>query len=74
MMDVRIVGTALYGPEWQSPMATDLGVNVRTVQRWAAGETQPREWVWSQLARLVPLRLREAKRRVVDLEQLARSL
>jgi ribosome-binding protein aMBF1 (putative translation factor) len=55
-------------------MATDLGVNVRTVQRWAAGETQPREWVWSQLARLVPLRLREAKRRVVDLEQLARSL
>ena len=31
-------GEALYGDRWQSAIAADLGVAVRTVQRWAAGE------------------------------------
>lgn len=30
------VGQALYGAEWQSPFARDLGVNLRTMQRVAA--------------------------------------
>ena len=28
---------ALFGAEWVSPMARELGVALRTVQRWAAG-------------------------------------
>jgi transcriptional regulator with XRE-family HTH domain len=34
-------GEALYGPNWQSALARGLGINVRTVQRWAAGEQHP---------------------------------
>jgi hypothetical protein len=29
-------GEALYGPNWQSPLARGLGINLRTVQRWVA--------------------------------------
>jgi len=32
------VGLALYGVEWVSPIARDLGVALRTAQRWAAGD------------------------------------
>lgn len=32
------LGQALYGPEWVAPTARALGANIRTVQRWAAGE------------------------------------
>ncbi len=31
------IGQALYGPQWQSAVARDLGVNDRTVRRWVAG-------------------------------------
>lgn len=29
------LATPVYGPEWQSALARERGVNVRTVQRWA---------------------------------------
>ena len=32
------LGRALYGPGWQSPMARAVGVNPRTVRRWASGD------------------------------------
>ena len=32
------VGEALYGPRWQAAMARDLGVQLRSVQRWLSGE------------------------------------
>ena len=35
---LREVGEALYGPLWQSEMARELEVAIRTVQRWAAGD------------------------------------
>lgn len=38
---LRAIGEALYGPQWQSPMANDLGVNSRTVRRWITGENRP---------------------------------
>ena len=31
-------GEALYGPRWQTSLARDLDVAVRTVQRWHAGD------------------------------------
>ncbi len=31
----------IYGGEWQTPLAADLHVARRTVQRWAAGDMQP---------------------------------
>lgn len=34
-------GEALYGQQWQSALARDLGVSDRTVRRWAAGGKVP---------------------------------
>ena len=35
---LREVGVALYGPRFASDLARDLGVAVRTVQRWLSGD------------------------------------
>jgi hypothetical protein len=35
---LRAAGEALYGRDWQSAIARDLGVSSRTVRFWAAGE------------------------------------
>jgi hypothetical protein len=35
---LQAVGEALYGWRWRSPLARDLDVAVRTVQRWRAGD------------------------------------
>ena len=34
---LREAGEALYGSRWQTDLANDLGVALRTVQRWADG-------------------------------------
>ena len=31
-------GEALYGASWRAPLARDLGVSDRTIQRWIRGE------------------------------------
>ncbi|TIN41377.1 MAG: hypothetical protein E5Y10_22815 [Mesorhizobium sp.] len=36
---------ALYGDEWQSPLARRIRVDARTVRRWKAGERQPPKWL-----------------------------
>lgn len=39
---IRILGVALHGePRWMLPVARDLGLNRRTVQRWDTGEVIP---------------------------------
>jgi len=38
-MTLNKIGEALYGERWQSTLARDLGLNLRTMQRWAAEET-----------------------------------
>jgi len=35
--ELRALGLARWGPEWQSPLARALRVSARTVRRWAAG-------------------------------------
>lgn len=47
------IGAALYGPHWQSEMARALDVNIRTVQRWAAGTNELSPWVWDKIPALV---------------------
>lgn len=32
------VGSALFGPTWQTRLANAIGVNDRTLRRWASGE------------------------------------
>lgn len=45
-------GEALYGPLWQSAVARDLGVAVRTVQRWTTGERDVPGGLYLDLLRL----------------------
>jgi hypothetical protein len=54
------IGEDLYGSCWQRELAKALGVNERTVRRWAAGGGVPRdmELVLSQLALQRAKRLR----------------
>jgi len=40
---------ALYGAGWRTPLADDLQVALRTVQRWAAGEREIADWAWAEL-------------------------
>ena len=45
-------GEALYEPQWQSSLSRDLGCNVRTIQRWAAGVNEPPDGIWMDLLRI----------------------
>ena len=60
-------GKALYGEQWQSELARALGVDARTVRRWAVDEATPRPGVYVDL-------LREATERLDDLELLVEEL
>jgi len=37
--------SAMYGPEWQSPLARRIVVDARTVRRWKAGDREIPPWV-----------------------------
>jgi hypothetical protein len=64
---LQTVGEALYGALWQSPLARDVGVAVRTMQRWAAGEFAIPDGIWPELATL-------CRQRGKTLEKLAERL
>lgn len=38
--DLARLASAVYGPDWQTRLAEDAGVNPRTVRRWAAGDSR----------------------------------
>ena len=45
-------GEALYGAQWQTAIARDLGVSDRTVRRWVAGSADLPAGVYIDLLRL----------------------
>jgi hypothetical protein len=45
-------GEALYGPQWQSALARDLGISGRTMRRWVAGTTDAPAGLHVDLLRL----------------------
>lgn len=49
----RATGEALLGPLWQSELARQLNVSLRTMQRWAAGEFAIPPGVWVDLLKLL---------------------
>lgn len=36
--ELHRIGLAVYGAQWVDPFAEEIGINRRTVQRWATGE------------------------------------
>jgi transposase-like protein len=53
---LEIVGTSLYGQQWQSSLARELNVNDRTMRRWACGETPPPARLSAELLQIVRAR------------------
>lgn len=43
--DLETRATALYGPDWQSPLARRIRVDPRTVRRWKAGDREIPDWL-----------------------------
>jgi hypothetical protein len=58
------IGYSLYGPGWIEGVSDSLGINLRTVQRWASGKYHIPDGIWNKLAAL-------CARRIADLQQLA---
>lgn len=52
MTELESLGRYLYGGGWQTALAAALGVNLRSVQRWAAGFHIP-DGAWNELLDLV---------------------
>jgi hypothetical protein len=54
---LRTIGTACYGENsWQTPLAADLGVGLRTMQRWASGRNAIPGTIWPELAAICETR------------------
>ena len=66
MPDIATIGTALYGPRWQTSLALALDVSDRTVRRWAAGQPVP-PGAREDIARLVFARQDELEQIAVQL-------
>lgn len=49
---LKDIGRALFGDQWQVPLARELDVADRTVRRWAAGDVAPPAGVWPDLAKI----------------------
>ncbi len=45
-------GEALYGPQWQTALARDLGVSDRTMRRWVADKSAVPAGLYVDLLRL----------------------
>lgn len=60
-------GEALFGSRWQTDLAAALGVNDRTVRRWASGAQDMPRGAYSDLHRLV-------LERAADLDDLEQAL
>lgn len=54
------VGTTLYGPQWQAPLAREIGINPDSLRDWLTGRntrfdlTHP---VWPKIAEIVSSRI-----------------
>jgi hypothetical protein len=55
---ILAVGPALFGRNWQSELADNLGVNRKTIRRWMNGECEPGRGVWEDLSELMENRAR----------------
>jgi hypothetical protein len=62
-------GEALYGPSWHAPLADALGINVRTVQRWARDIDAPQLGVLRDIIFHCVERVAEIERMRVELAE-----
>ena len=65
--ELRRCGEALYGPRFQRELARALGVNERTIRRWAAGAWPVPPSVQQEIALLLKERAANATRLVASI-------
>lgn len=58
---LEMIGVAMFGEQWQSAIAKKLGVNDRTVRRWAAGEIQINQNIFADLERALVQRQKDLR-------------
>ena len=66
---IGAIGAALFGSRYQQELAEALGVNRRTVSRWASGEDEPRPGIWLDLLGIMWERRRELGALIRTVEQ-----
>jgi hypothetical protein len=71
---LRAVGEALFGESWIAPLAADLGVNVRTVERWATGKQETFPGLADELLSLCKGRAESMRKLAVRFEERARAV
>jgi len=57
---LKRAGEALYGNQWQTPLATALNVSDRTMRRWVSGDSAVPDSVIADIERV-------ARQRVADI-------
>jgi hypothetical protein len=67
---LRALGELIYGEDWKSPMARDLGVRYRTVLRWVSEEFSIPDRIRPELVAIAKRRVREAVERAEGLKKL----
>lgn len=73
MRDIDLLENAarrMYGEQWQTPLAKALGINDRTVRRWAAGNNKVPKKIWP----LVYAILIEQERAIREASDLVRKV
>jgi hypothetical protein len=61
------IGRILYSDQWQVPLAAGLGINDRTVRRWAAGKSPIPESRWAEIKALGKRRSTEIQKAIAAL-------
>lgn len=57
----------VFGGEWQAPLSREVGVNIRTVQRWAAGDHQPPQGVVEEVLEMAAAKQLERVSEVLEM-------
>lgn len=59
---LKASGESLYGENWVSPLANDLNINRKTIQRYNSGEMQVNQKIKKEIAELLSIRERKIKK------------
>lgn len=46
---LETIGEALFGPRWQTALASEIGVSDRTMRRWVASPESIPEGAWADI-------------------------
>lgn len=72
-LDIRSAGEELLGERWQRPLAYMLGLNHRTVQRWASKQDMPPHAIVARIGELLAIARQSRSDAAADRDRRARE-